>query len=169
MWPHSVRTNRLAYRAVSTAITDTMLLGRKVTTNSTNVKVTACRWKLASYGYVNRGRSTTAVGHHQHSQTLKTVDDLPTPGGSNKWLALWRTIFPGDKIHKTNEALSGSVQGRLYRLPIPFLSHAIINTTDPEHVAAMFRNEGELPHRPGGENLVWLLNKKGFGTGLVFE
>ena len=142
-----------------------MLLGRKVTANSTTVKVTACRWRLASY----RGRSTTAAVHHQHSQTLKTVDDLPTPGGGNKWLALWRTIFPGDKIHKTNETLSRSIQGRLYRIPIPFLSHAIVNTTDPEHVAAMFRNEGELPHRPGGENLVWLLNKKGFGTGLVFE
>ena len=118
-----------------------------------------------------RYRSTVAVNNNLGSvdQAVKTVDDIPYPGGANKWLALYRIIFPGDEYHKTSEAVLQSVEGRLYRIPIPFMSHALLTTTNPEHAAAMHRNEGEMPHRPGGENIVWFMNKNGFGTGLVIE
>ena len=121
-------------------------------------------------GQQSRCRSTVAVNHAGSvDQAVKTVDDIPYPGGASKWLALYRTIFPGDEYHKTSETIFQSIQGRLYRIPIPFLSHAILTTSNPEHAAAMFRNEGEMPHRPGGENIVWFMNKNGFGTGLVIE
>ena len=128
-------------------------------------------WKIAVTTY--RHQSTTAVeptDSVKEVKALKTVDDLPYLSNSDdKWRALWNVVFPKNNSHVQMEEIVRSNPQKLYRIPVPFLPNALVMTTDPEYVEAMFRNEGEMPHRPGGDNIVSFLNKKGLGTGLVVE
>ena len=71
--------------------------------------------------------------------------------------------------HKLLEKIARSSPQKMYCVSTSFLSHSLVFTSDQEyvHTAVIFRTEVKVPERPGAESLVWLMEKHGFGTGLV--
>ena len=97
--------------------------------------------------------------------SLKSVEDLPALG--NKWRMLWKTAFPTDNFHE--QALEASLAvGNVWRIPLPsFIQQHLVVTSCPEYVREMFRNEGVIPFRAGGEHLEDFMTEKGFGKGII--
>ena len=96
---------------------------------------------------------------------ILTVDDLPVPAKRLKYI--FNLVFPGKQAHLRAEETVLST-GRLFRVPISRPA-TIVVTADPDHAATMFRNEGELPVRPGASPLAGFMEKHGFGKGLVLS
>ena len=103
--------------------------------------------------------------HIRHTHDLRQIDELPVP--ANKFKYIFNLIFPGKQAHRRAEETVRST-GRLYRIPISKPAMVIV-TADPEHVSTTFRNEGEIPVRPGAGPLAGFMEKRGFGKGLVLS
>ena len=101
----------------------------------------------------------------RHYHDTRGIDELPMP--ANKFKYIFNLIFPGKQAHRRAEETVRST-GRLYRIPISKPAMVIV-TADPEHVSTTFRNEGEIPVRPGAGPLAGFMEKRGFGKGLVLS
>ena len=75
--------------------------------------------------------------------------------------------MPKDDNHEQALQASLSSDGKLYRLPIPFLGRHFIASSTPKHVSVMFKGEGAVPCRPGSEQLVEFMIERGFVRGIA--